>query len=194
MSKKTPDELPVDPFWPAPDQRAAQGAPPWPRPLSKHEREAVRYRSRKVVDKPIPKGWRHSDNDTRITLTNGRELWVNLLPMAWGMLDRAPQQWVDHDRLHRDGPGGPDWMGANDTRLYILNPSWWPGVSVCSGCWWHRDGEHGERRNPYVTGERPEGYVSLSDEVRERRFGALQQQDRAGAAVLAFRHSREDAR
>lgn len=166
---KTPPELPEVPDWPAPDQREEV----WPRPLTRAQREAARYRASKLKDRPIPKGWRHPENVTDVTLPNGRTITVTLLPMRWGMLERRPLTWVEHDQYHAERYQTDPWSRAYRDGGYILGGfAAWPGVAVCNSC-----GRAPDDRNPYVVGGRPEGYRSLFDELDEQRADSLRRGD-----------------
>jgi hypothetical protein len=175
---KTPPTLPELPDWPAPDQRAEV----WPRPMTRAQREAARYRASKIKDRPIPKGWRHPDNATDVTLTNGRTITVNLLPMRWGMLEQRPRTWAEHDQhhaeLYRQNPSLHAYYHAH-SRYVLGGISAWPDVAVCNTC-----GRAGHDANPYVVGTRPEGYRSLFDDLDDERAAALRRGE--GVVTLMF--------
>lgn len=177
---KQPPELPEQHFWPAPDRRDEV----WPRPMTRAQRQAARYRASKLRDRPIPKGWWR--DEVEVTLTNGRTIRARLLYGAWGMLPVRPLTWVEHDQVHQAAYEADPWRSAysGSYRGYILGGvSPWPDVLVCNSCGRAEDG-----RNPYVTGGRPEGYRSYLDELLERQRAhlAAQAAPRPLAEVVPF--------
>lgn len=137
--RKLPPDLPVELFWPAPDRRDQVV---WPRPLTRHQREAARYRASKNRDKPWPSSWRREPIE--IALTNGRVITVRLLAVWFGMLEKRPLTWEEHHRYHAEYVDA--WSRAFADGGYILGGfSAWPGVAVCNRCARADDG-----RNYYV--------------------------------------------
>lgn len=162
--KKTPPTLPEVHDWPAPDQRDEV----WPPPLTRAQREAARYRASKNRDRPWPKSWRREAEV--VTLTNGRTITVNLLTIRFGMLERRPLTWVEHDQVHEAADRDP-WRQVYQAGGYILGGvSPWPDVLVCNSC-----GRMGDDRNPYVGGGRPDGYRSYLDDLADARAAALRE-------------------
>lgn len=139
---KVPPPLPEVPDWLPPDQRAEV----WPRPLTRHQRQAAVYRASKNRDRPWPKSWRREP--VEVTFTNGRTLVLDLLAFHVGYVMPRPLSWVEHDRQHEAMFGGRNPWVLNDPRSYLLNPSWWAGVRTC-------------RCGAYVLDDRPDGVVSF---------------------------------